>query len=80
MLDALSGYTTDYLVSPDNWQASVEATTGLRLFRSGTLVNVVERLSRLCGPLLVFPATGARPLLVTPGMDPMDAVKVWEIA
>ncbi len=106
VLDELSGYTTDYLVSPGNWQASVEAISGLRLFRSSTLVSVVdfrgdetmphvfyfekgdpklnilivERLSRLCGPLFVFPDTGARPLLVTPGIDPIDAVKVWKIA
>jgi hypothetical protein len=106
VLDELSGYTTDYLVSPGNWQASVEASTGWRLFRSETLVSVVdfqgdetmphdfyfdkgdpklnifivERLSRRCGPLFVFPDTGARPLLVTPGMDPTDAAKVWDIA
>jgi hypothetical protein len=106
VLDDLPGHTTDYFVSPDNWQASVEAVTGLRLFRPSTLITVVdfrgdetmphlfyfdggdpklnvlvaERLSRLCGPLLVFPDTGARPLLVTPGIDPTDAVKVWESA
>ena len=105
VLDGLPGYTTDYLVSPGNWQASVEAATGLRVFRSETLISVVdysgnetaphvfyfegdprlnilivERLSRLCGPLFVFPDTGARPLLVTPGIDPTDAVKVWESA
>jgi len=104
VLDDLPGYTTDYSVSPHNWQASVEATTGLRLFRSSTLITVVdfrgdetmphlfyfdggdpklnalivERLSRLCGPLFVFPDTGARPLLVTPGIDLMDALKVWQ--
>jgi hypothetical protein len=106
VLDELSGYTTDYLVSPGNWQASVDAITGLPFFRSGTVVSVVdfqgdetmphifyfekgdpklnilivERLSRLCGPLFVFPDTGARPLLVTPVIDPVEAVKVWEIA
>jgi hypothetical protein len=106
VLDELSGYTTDYLVDSGNRQASVEAITGLRLFRSGTLVSavdfrgdetmhhifyfdkgdpelnilIVERLSRLCGPLFVFPDTGSRPLLVTPGIDPLDAVKVWESA
>lgn len=105
VLDALSGYATDYQVSRDNWQASVNATTGLRLFRPNTLIAVVdylgdetmphlfyfgggdpklnilivERLSRLCGPLFVFPDTGAQPLLVTPGIDPLDAVKVWEM-
>ena len=104
VLDALPGYATDYLASPGNWQASVKATTGLRLFRPGTLITVVdfqgdearphlfyfdkgeptlnilivERLSRLCGPLFVFPDTGARPLLVAPGIDPRDAVQVWE--
>jgi hypothetical protein len=106
VLDDLPGYKTDYLVSPGNWQASVGATTGLRLFRSETLISVVdfrgdetlphlfyfdkgdlrlnilivERLSRLCGPLFVFPDTGARPFLVTPGIDPTDAIKAWEIA
>lgn len=106
VLDRLPGYATDYFVSPGNWQASVEAATGLRVFRSETLISVVdysgneatphvfyfndgdprlnilivERLSRLCGPLFVFPDTGARPLLVTPGIDPTDAVKVWESA
>jgi hypothetical protein len=105
VLDELSGYTVDYLVGPGNWQADVDAKTGLRPFRSTTLVSVidfqgeettphlfcfekgdltlniliVERLSRLCGPLFVVPDTGARPLLVTPGIDPKDAVKVWEI-
>jgi hypothetical protein len=106
VLDDLPGYKADYLVSPENWQASVEAITGLRLFRSETSISVVdfrgdetmphlfyfdkgdlrlnifivERLSRLCGPLVIFPDTGARPLLVTPGIDPTDAVKAWEIA
>ena len=106
VLDELPGYNTDYLVSPGNWQASVEATAGLPLFRSETLISIVdfrgdetrphlfyfdngnpklnvlivERLSRLCGPLFVFPDTGARPLLVTPGIDSIGAVKVWEIA
>jgi hypothetical protein len=105
-LDELEGYTIDYFADRGNWQASVEATTGLRLFRSSTLVNVVdflgdetmphifyfekgdpklnilivERLSRFCGPLFVFPDTGDRPLLVTPGVDPVEAVKVWGIA
>jgi hypothetical protein len=104
VLDGLSGYTTDYLVSAGNWQASVEATTGFPLLRSKTLVSVVafqgdeamphifyfekgdpklnilivERLSRLCGPLFIFPDTGAQPLLVTPGVDPIDAVKLWK--
>lgn len=103
VLDELAGYTTDYSVSPGNWQASVEATAGFPLFRRETLISVVdysgleatlhliyfegdprlnilivERLSRLCGPFYVFPDTGARPLLVTPGIDPTDAVKVWK--
>ena len=107
VLDGLPGYyTTDYLVGPGNWQASVEAASGLRIFRSETLISVVdysgnetaphvfyfdegdprlnilivERLSRLCGPLFVFPDTGGRPLLVRPGIDPTDAVRVWESA
>ncbi len=103
VLDGLPGYTTDYSVSPGNWQVSVEATAGLPLLRRETLISVVdysgheatphllyfegdprlnilivERLSRLCGPLFVFPDTGARPLLVTPGIDPTDAVRAWE--
>lgn len=103
VLDGLPGYTTDYSVSPGNWQASVEATAGLPLLRRETLISVVdysgheatphllylegdpglnilivERLSRLCGPLFVFPDTGTRPLLVTPGIDPTDAVRAWE--
>lgn len=104
VLDDLPGYRTEYDVTPGNWQAEVAATTGLWLFRSSTLVSVVdyqgdermphlfyfekgdpklnllivEGLSRLCGPLYVFPDTGARPLLVTPGLNPTDATKVWE--
>lgn len=103
VLDELAGYTTSYSVSPVNWQASVEAADGFRLFRREILISVVsysgheaaphlfyfegdprlnilliERLSRLCGPLFVFPDTGARPLLVTPGVDPTDAIKAWE--
>jgi hypothetical protein len=106
VLAGLPGHTTDYFVSPGDWQASVEAATGLRVFRSETLISVVdysgnettphvfyfdegdprlnipivERLARLCGPLFVLPDTGARLLLVTPGIDPTDAVKVWESA
>jgi hypothetical protein len=102
VLDELAGYTTSYSLSPGNWQASVEATAGFRLFRRETLISVVgypvdetaphlfyfegdarlnilivERLSRLCGPLFVFPDTGARPVLVTPGLDPREAIRVW---
>jgi len=105
VLDDLTGYATDYQVSPGNWQALVEATTGLKFLRPGTLVCVVdyqgdetkphifyfdkgdlklnilivERLSRLCGPFYIFPDTGAKPLLVTPGTDPTKAVKEWKI-
>jgi hypothetical protein len=104
VLDELPGHAAEYFVGTGNWQASVEAAGGWRLFRSETLISVVdfrgdetmphvfyfdkgdpklnilivERLSRLCGPLFVFPETGARPLLVTPGIDPREAVKVWE--
>jgi hypothetical protein len=42
VLDKLSGYKIEYLVSPDNWQALVEAATGLRLFRPNTLLSVVD--------------------------------------
>jgi hypothetical protein len=42
VLDELPGYKADYFVSPGNWQASVEATTGWRLFRSETLISVVD--------------------------------------
>jgi hypothetical protein len=106
VLDDLSGYRIEYIVSPENWQALVEATTGLRLFRPNTLVcvvdfqgnettphifyfekgdpklniHIVERLSRVCGPFYVFPDTGAQPLLVTPGIDPTNVVRVWEMA
>jgi hypothetical protein len=106
VLDELSGYRIEYIVSQDNWQALVEATTGLHFFRPNTLVclvdfhgdetmpqifyfekgdpklniQIVERLSRVCGPFYIFPDTGAQPLLVTPGMDPIDAIKVWEMA
>jgi hypothetical protein len=105
VLDELSGYRIEYFVSQGNWQALVEATTGLRLFRPNTLVcvvdfqgdetmpcifyfekgdpklniHIVEHLSRVCGPFYVFPDTGAQPLLVTTGVDPNDAVKVWEM-
>lgn len=105
VLDALSGYSTEYLVTKTNWQASVEARGGFWLLRSSTLVNVVEydgeetspcmvtfekgnpeliiqiveQLSRLCGPLFIFSDTGARPLLVRPGVDPAEAIKVWDV-
>jgi hypothetical protein len=39
---------------------------------------IAERLSRQCGPLYLFPDTGARPLLVTPGLNPADGVKGWQ--
>lgn len=104
VLDDLDGYAAMYTVSAGNWQAEVQATSGLRLFRRGTLVSAVgftgdegrphvfyfeggearlnvrigERLSRVCGPLYLFPDTGARPILVTAGLDPAEAVKVWE--
>jgi hypothetical protein len=59
-----------------------EASPHLFCFEKGDLrlnILIVERLSRLCGSLFVVPDTGAQPLLVTPGTDPKDAIKVWEI-
>lgn len=54
VLDELAGYTTAYFVSPGNWQASVEASTGLRPFRSSTLVNVVNFLGDETIPHLFY--------------------------
>jgi hypothetical protein len=59
-----------------------ETTPHLICFEKGDLrltILIVERLSRTCGNLLVVPDTGAQPLLVTPGIDPSIAIKVWEI-
>jgi hypothetical protein len=41
-------------------------------------ILIVERLSRICGTLYVIPDTGARPLPVTPGIDPTEAAKLWK--
>jgi hypothetical protein len=105
VLDGLQGYTIEYMVSMDNWQAVVEAKKGFPLFRSTALVDVidfqgdemephvicfekgdlnlnillVERLSRKCGTLLIVPDTGAKPFIVSPGMDHQDAIKDWEV-
>jgi hypothetical protein len=103
VLDKMPDYRIEYFVTQENWQALVEATTGIRLFRPNSLIcvvdfrgdetvphtfyfekgdpklniHIVERLSRICGPLYIFPDTGTQPLLVTGGMDPKEAVKVW---
>lgn len=105
VLDSLSGYRVEYLVSQNNWQALVEAKKGFPLLRSTTLVDVVdfqgnesipriisfekgdlvlnilivERLSRICGTLLVLSDTGAKPLVIVPGIDPKDVIKVWKV-
>lgn len=42
VLDDLSGYTVDYLVSKDNWQADIRAKKGVPLFRPTALLNVID--------------------------------------
>jgi hypothetical protein len=59
-----------------------EALPHLFYFEGDAKLNILiaEGLSRLCGPLYLFPDTGAQPVLVTPGIDPAEAVRVWESA
>jgi hypothetical protein len=40
-------------------------------------VIIVERLTRICGPLILIDTSGSRPLLVTAGLDPPQAVEQW---
>jgi hypothetical protein len=43
-------------------------------------ILIAERLSRLCGFLYLFPDTGGQPVLVTPSIEPSEAVRAWESA
>jgi hypothetical protein len=40
-------------------------------------VLIVERLTHVCGPLVLIPDHNCRPLLVTEGLDPRQAVEEW---
>lgn len=40
-------------------------------------VVIVERLTHFCGPLVLIDTSGSRPLLVTVGIDPIQAVEQW---
>ncbi len=40
-------------------------------------IRITERLSRVCGPLVLIEANDARLLLVTPGIDPDAALAAW---
>jgi hypothetical protein len=41
------------------------------------ILTIMERLSRLCGPLMCVPDTGATPIVVTPGLKSSEAVLPW---
>jgi len=80
-VDAIAGFPLfrrETLISVVDYSGQ-ETVPHLFYFEGDPRLNIliVERLSRLCGPLFVFPDTGARPVLVTPGLDPRDAVRVW---
>jgi hypothetical protein len=40
-------------------------------------VLIAERLTRVCGPLVLIEANDAQPLVVRPGIDAERAVSVW---
>jgi hypothetical protein len=44
------------------------------------IVSIVSRVAECCGPLVLLPDTGDRPIVVTSETVPDEAVKVWEIA
>lgn len=50
-------------------------------FKSGStelIVQICERLTHLCGPLIIYPDSGHEvPILVTPGIDAAEAVHEW---
>jgi hypothetical protein len=41
------------------------------------VITIVERLTRLCGTLLLTTDAGAVPLIVTPGADPEVVIQPW---
>jgi hypothetical protein len=70
--DSLARCLLDYAVD------SRGAVTGLRLSRGQVpwMVLVVERLSRICGPLVMKAACRPYAALITPGADPMSATEI----
>ena len=40
---------------------------------------ILERLSRVCGPLVIVPDTGSDPVIVAPGLDIDQALHSWSI-
>ena len=42
VLDHLAGYSVDYFVSEDNWQADIRSRKGIPLFRKNSLLNVID--------------------------------------
>ncbi len=40
-------------------------------------VIIIEKLTHVCGPLLLVSDADCRPLLVVPGLDPIKAVEEW---
>jgi hypothetical protein len=41
-------------------------------------LRVLERLARICGPLVLFEASGCTSVLVTGGDDPAEAMQRWK--
>ncbi len=41
------------------------------------ILTIMERLSRLCGPLLCAPDSGDMPIVVVPGLKSSEAVLPW---
>jgi hypothetical protein len=41
------------------------------------IVRITERLTSVCGPLIIVPDSVAYPHLVTPGADPGEVLRLW---
>jgi hypothetical protein len=41
------------------------------------ILLILQRLARVCGPLMVLEDTGALPVVVTPDLDPDQALLRW---
>jgi hypothetical protein len=63
----------------DNAQASTPQPFSFKNGSPELIVRICERLSRLCGPLVIYSDSGHEiPILVRAGVDPGQAVTAWE--